>query len=149
MILGERTPIRRRGQQHEKDSVRTRNDYTNDHYHTKKGEKGDRPPTHSPPPHKTEKRASGNQPHYHRRLLLLLPLLCASFNGRCGRPVFLRFCCRRRTARPPLGSSEAAPHAGWQPRGVPRWMSVATLNDSRLGVVDVTFGGASGRTEAM
>lgn len=42
-------------------------------------------------------------------------------------------------------NSEAAPgnergsSAGWLPKGVPRWMGVATLNDSKYGVVDVKF----------
>lgn len=38
-------------------------------------------------------------------------------------------------------NSEAAPgnDRGSMPKGVPRWMPAATLNDSKYGVVDVKF----------
>eukprot|EP00903_Cladosiphon_okamuranus_P007998 g7717.t1 len=54
-------------------------------------------------------------------------------------------CSQDRTVKIWEENSEAAPgnergsSAGWLPKGVPRWMGVATLTDSKYGVVDVKF----------
>lgn len=68
------------------------------------------------------------------------------FLHRCDRPLFLRCCLQEENSEAAPGN-ERGSSAGWLPRGVPRWMGVATLNDSRLGVVDVKF--APGHLEEL